>query len=150
MSSLTETILKDLKNEKNTTFNEKKEEISIIKKRTEKIKKDLDEFNGNSQKDLNKINKTKNTVSINNLEKYVVDCYNENKNTNHINKALNHKKENKSNAISNGIKKNGNVNTNGIYKNNNINHQKDLRKEESKKINNSFSESDSVSSNSSL
>ena len=42
------------------------------------------------------------------------------------------------------------MNTNGIYKNNNINHQKDLRKEESKKINNSFSESDSVSSNSSL
>ena len=197
LSSLTETILKDLKNEKNTTFNEKKEEISIIKKRTEKIKKDLDEFNGNSQKDLNKINKTKNTVSINNLsqmirnltkqqlrgiipilwdspnetndkktyefdldklsddkfrklEKYVVDCYNENKNKNHINKTLNHKKENKSNGISNGIKKNGNVNTNGIYKNNNINHQKDLRKEESKKINNSFSESDSVSSNSSL
>ena len=196
LSSLTETILKDLKNEKNSTFNEKKEEISIIKKRTEKLKKDLDEFNGNSQKDLNKINKTKNTASINNLsqmirnltkpqlrgiipilwdtnettdkktyefdldklsdekfkklEKYVVDCFNENKNMNHINKALNHKKENKSNGVTNGIKKNGNMNTNGIYKNNNINHQNSLRKEESKKVNNSFSESDSVSSNSSL
>ena len=196
LSSLTETILKDLKNEKNSTFNEKKEEISIIKKRTEKLKKDLDEFNGNSQKYLNKINKTKNTASINNLsqmirnltkpqlrgiipilwdtnettdkktyefdldklsdekfkklEKYVVDCFNENKNMNHINKALNHKKENKSNGVTNGIKKNGNMNTNGIYKNNNINHQNSLRKEESKKVNNSFSESDSVSSNSSL
>ena len=196
LSSLTETILKDLKNEKNSTFNEKKEEISIIKKRTEKLKKDLDEFNGNSQKDLNKINKTKNTASINNLsqmirnltkpqlrgiipilwdtnetndkktyefdldklsdekfkklEKYVVDCFNENKNMNHINKTLNHKKENKSNGVTNGIKKNGNMNTNGIYKNNNINHQNNIRKEESKKVNNSFSESDSVSSNSSL
>jgi hypothetical protein len=196
LSTLTETVLKELKNEKNTTFNEKKEEISIIKKRTEKLKKDLDEFNGNSQKDLTKMNKTKNTASIHNLsqmirnltkiqlkgiipilwenneatdkktyefdldklsddkfkklEKYVVDCFNENKNINHINKALNHKKENKSNGINNSNKKNGNMNTSGIYKNNNNNHQNNIRKEESKKVNNSFSDSDSVSSNSSL
>jgi hypothetical protein len=196
LSTLTETVLKELKNEKNTTFNEKKEEISIIKKRTEKLKKDLDEFNGNSQKDLTKMNKTKNTASIHNLsqmirnltkiqlkgivpilwenneandkktyefdldklsdekfkklEKYVVDCFNQNKNMNHINKALNHKKENKSNGINNSIKKNGNMNTNGISKNNNINHQNNIRKEESKKVNNSFSDSDSVSNNFSL
>ena len=67
LSSLTETILKDLKNEKNT-FNEKKEEISAIKKRAEKIRKDLDEC----QKEiLNKNIKTKNSTTINKLSQMI-------------------------------------------------------------------------------
>ena len=196
LSSLTETILKDIKNEKNT-FNEKKEEISAIKKRAEKLKKDLDEYNVNSQKEIiNKNIKTKNSATINKLsqmirtlskqqlrgiipilwntsevsdkksfefdldrlsddkfkklEIYVNNCFAQNKNSNSINKNVNNKKENKNNGITNGIKKNGNINSNGIYKNHNINHQNCLRKEENKKVNNSFSDSDSVSSNSSL
>ena len=191
MSSLTESILKDLKNEKNT-FSEKKEEITGIKKRTEKIKKELEELNGNSQKDLNnKLTKTKNITSIHKLsqmittlskqqlrgilpilltkdeinvtknfefdldklsddkfkklETYVANCINENKNTN----IINNKKE-----IRNNNKKNGNINTNnGIYKNNNNinnnNNQNSLKKED-KKAKNTFSESDSLSSESSF
>ena len=186
MSSLTETILKDLKNEKNT-FNDKKEEITSIKKRAEKIKKDLEEMNGNNQKEINNKNtKNKNITSINKLpqmiellskqqlrgilpilwtkneinnkksyefdldklsedkykklETYVVNCIYQNKNVNII---IN-KKENKNN------KKNGNLNNNGIYKNiNNNNNQNSIKKEE-KKVKNSFSESDSLSSDSSF
>ncbi len=197
LSSLTETILKDLKNEKNTTFNEKKEEISIIKKRTEKLKKDLDEFNGNTQKEIyNKNIKPKNSSEISKLsdrirtlskqqlrgiiqilwdksemtdkktfefdldklssdkfqklENYVNKCCSDNSKTNIINKNMTNKKENKSNGINNNsIKKNGNINNNGIHKNN-INHQSISKNEESKKLDNSFSNSDSMSSNSSL
>ncbi len=196
LSSLTETILKDLKNEKNT-FNEKKDEISAIKKRTEKLKKDLEEYNVNTQKEIiNKNIKVKNSTTINKLSQmirtlskqqlrgiipilcdtnevidrksfefdldklpddkfkkldiYVNNCFIQNKHSNTINKNVSNKKENKNNGITNGIKKNGNINSNGIYKNHTINHQNGLKKEENKKINNSFSESDSVSSNSSL
>ena len=187
MSSYTENILKELKNEKNN-FSEKKEEISTIKKKTEKIKRELEEINGNSQKDLNnKLTKRKNITSISKLsqmitmlskqqlrgilpilwskselmvkksyefdldklpddkfkklETYVVNCINENKNTNVINK----KKENYNN------KKNGIINTNNtMYKNNNnINNQNSIKKEE-KKAKNSFSDSESLSSESSF
>ena len=192
LSSLTENIFKELLNEKNT-FNEKKEEISLIKKRTEKLKKDLEEINGNSQKDLKNV-KAKNATSINKLsqmirilskqqlkgiipilwdknevtdknsfefdldklpddkfrklEIYVVNCFNENKSTNIINKNINMHNQNINK--NNGIKKSGNINSNGIHKNNNINHQNNLKKEENKKVNNSFSDSDSMSSNSSF
>ena len=71
MSSLTETILKDLKNEKNT-FDEKKEEITSIKKRTEKLKKDLEEYNEINQKEINNKNiKTKSITSINKLSQMI-------------------------------------------------------------------------------
>ena len=86
------------------------------------------------------------------LETYVINCINENRNTNHVNKNINshilNKKDNKNNGINNNFKKNGNINNNGIYKNN-INNQNSL-KEENKKVDNSFSDSDSMSSNSSL
>ena len=182
--------------EKNT-FNEKKEEISLIKKRTEKLKKDLEEINGNQKETSNKNIKVKNTASITKLsgmiknltkkqlkgiipilsnekteqksfefdleelpddkfkklEIYVVNCINENRNINHINKNINthilNKKDNKNNGINNGFKMNGNINNNGIYKNN-INNQNSFKKEENKKVDNSFSDSDSMSSNSSL
>ena len=194
LSSLTENVFKELLNEKNT-FNEKKEEISNIKKRTEKVKKELEEITGNSQKDLsNKNIKAKNTTAINKLsemirilnkqqlrgiipiiwdknemtnkksyefdldklpedkfkklEIYVVNCFNENKNTNIINKNISMYNQNL--KKNNGIKKNGIANNNLSNKNNNINHQNGLKKEENKKINNSFSDSDSLSSNSSL
>ena len=197
LSSFSENVFKELLAEKNT-FNEKKEEFSLIKKRTEKLRKDLEEINGNSQKEIKNV-KVKNTASINklsqmirlltkaqlrgiipilwdknektdkkiyefdldklpddkfkNLEIYVTNCFNENKNTNFNNNHLNlHnsiKKENKNNGINNSIKKNGNINSNGIYKNN-INHQNSNKKEENKKADNSFSDSDSISSNSSL
>ena len=193
LSSFTENVFKELLAEKNT-FNEKKEEISLIKKRTEKLKKDLEEINGNTQKETNNKNvKVKNTASINklsqmiklltkaqlkgiipilwdkkadqksyefdldklpddkfrNLETYVVNCFNENKNTNFVNKNLNLHNQNKKDNKTNGIKKNGIIKSNGIYKNN-INHQNSERKEENKKVDNSFSDSDSISSNSSL
>ena len=193
LSSFTENVFKELLAEKNT-FNEKKEEISLIKKRTEKLKKDLEEINGNTQKETNNKNvKVKNTASINklsqmiklltkaqlkgiipilwdkkpdqksyefdldklpddkfrNLETYVVNCFNENKNTNFVNKNLNLYNQNKKDNKTNGIKKNGIIKSNGIYKNN-INHQNSERKEENKKVDNSFSDSDSISSNSSL
>jgi len=199
LSSFTESVYKELLAEKNT-FNEKKEGFSLIKKRAEKLKKDLEEINGNTQKEIyNKNVKVKNTASIiklsqmirlltktqlkgiipilwekneksdqktyefdldklpddkfKNLETYVINCFNENKNTNFNNKNLNlhnqNKKENKNNGINNGIKKNGNIISNGIYKNN-INHQNSAKKEENKKVDNSFSDSDSMSSNSSL
>jgi hypothetical protein len=193
LSSFTENVFKELLAEKNT-FNEKKEEISLIKKRTEKLKKDLEEINGNTQKETNNKNvKVKNTASINklsqmiklltkaqlkgiipilwdkkadqksyefdldklpddkfrNLETYVVNCFNENKNTNFVNKNLNLHNQNKKDNKTNAIKKNGIIKSNGIYKNN-INHQNSERKEENKKVDNSFSDSDSISSNSSL
>ena len=193
LSSFTENVYKELLVEKNT-FNEKKEEISLIKKRAEKLKKDLEEINGNTQREINNKNvKVKNTASINklsemirlltktqlkgiipllwdkkpdqksyefdldklpddkfkNLEAYVVNCFNENKNTNFVNKNLNLHNQNKKENKTNGIKKNLNINSNGIYKNN-INHQNPVKKEENKKIDNSFSDSDSISSNSSL
>ena len=193
LSSFTENVFKELLAEKNT-FNEKKEEISLIKKRTEKLKKDLEEINGNTQKETNNKNvKVKNTASINklsqmiklltkaqlkgiipilwdkkadqksyefdldklpddkfrNLETYVVNCFNENKNTNFVNRNLNLHNQNKKDNKTNGIKKNGIIKSNGIYKNN-INHQNSERKEENKKVDNSFSDSDSISSNSSL
>ena len=193
LSSFTENVFKELLAEKNT-FNEKKEEISLIKKRTEKLKKDLEEINGNTQKETNNKNvKVKNTASINklsqmiklltkaqlkgiipilwdkkadqksyefdldklpddkfrNLETYVVNCFNENKNTNFVNKNLNLHNQNKKDNKTNGIKKNGIIKSNGIDKNN-INHQNSERKEENKKVDNSFSDSDSISSNSSL
>lgn len=190
LSTYTENVFKELINEKNT-FSEKKEELSLIKKRTDKVKKDLEEINGNPPKD-NKNIKAKNTTAINKLsqmirilnkqqlkgiipilwdknetadkktfefdldklpddkfkklEIYVLNCCNENKNTNIINKSLNMLKESKNN----GIKKNGNINSNGTNKTNNINHQNTLKKEENKKINNSYSDSDSLSSNSSF
>ena len=190
LSTYTENVFKELINEKNT-FSEKKEELSLIKKRTDKVKKDLEEINGNPPKD-NKNIKAKNTTAINKLsqmirilnkqqlkgiipilwdknetadkktfefdldklpddkfkklEIYVLNCCNENKNTNIINKSLNMLKESKNN----GIKKNGNITNNGTNKTNNINHQNNLKKEENKKINNSYSDSDSLSSNSSF
>ena len=196
MSSYTENVFKELLNEKNT-FNEKKEEISSIKKRAQKLKKDLDEFNGNTQKEIyNKNIKPKNSSEISKLsdrirtlskqqlrgiiqilwdksemtdkktfefdldklssdkfqklENYVNKCCSDNSKTNIINKNMTNKKENKSNGINNNsIKKNGNINNNGIHKNN-INHQSISKNEESKKLDNSFSNSDSMSSNSSL
>ena len=196
LSLLTENVYKELIAEKNT-FNEKKEEISLIKKRTEKLKKDLEEINGNQKETSNKNIKVKNTASITKLsgmiknltkkqlkgiipilsnekteqksfefdleelpddkfkklEIYVVNCINENRNINHINKNINthilNKKDNKNNGINNGFKMNGNINNNGIYKNN-INNQNSFKKEENKKVDNSFSDSDSMSSNSSL
>ena len=196
LSLLTENVYKELLAEKNT-FNEKKEEISLIKKRTEKLKKDLEEINGNQKETSNKNIKVKNTASITKLsgmiknltkkqlkgiipilsnekteqksfefdleelpddkfkklEIYVVNCINENRNINHINKNINthilNKKDNKNNGINNGFKMNGNINNNGIYKNN-INNQNSFKKEENKKVDNSFSDSDSMSSNSSL
>ena len=196
LSSYTENVFKELLNEKNT-FNEKKEEISSIKKRAQKLKKDLDEFNGNTQKEIyNKNIKPKNSSEISKLsdrirtlskqqlrgiiqilwdksemtdkktfefdldklssdkfqklENYVNKCCSDNSKTNIINKNMTNKKENKSNGINNNsIKKNGNINNNGIHKNN-INHQSISKNEESKKLDNSFSNSDSMSSNSSL
>jgi hypothetical protein len=196
LSSYTENVFKELLNEKNT-FNEKKEEISSIKKRAQKLKKDLDEFNGNTQKEIyNKNIKPKNSSEISKLsdrirtlskqqlrgiiqilwdksemtdkktfefdldklssdkfqklENYVNKCCSDNSKTNIINKNMINKKENKSNGINNNsIKKNGNINNNGIHKNN-INHQSISKNEESKKLDNSFSNSDSMSSNSSL
>ena len=66
MSLLSDQICKELSNE-NSNEN-KKEEISNIKKRTDKIKKDLDEIKEYNQNDThNKINKQKNMEEINHL-----------------------------------------------------------------------------------
>jgi hypothetical protein len=66
LSLLSDQICKELSNE-NVTEN-KREEISNIKKRTEKIKKDLDEIKGNNlNENNNKINRRENMEKINHL-----------------------------------------------------------------------------------
>ena len=167
LSSLTENVYKELIAEKNT-FIEKKEEISkntasinklsgMIRNLTKQQLRGIipilwDKNEKTDQKsfefDLDQLPDDK----FKKLETYVINCINENRNTNHVNKNINshilNKKDNKNNGINNNFKKNGNINNNGIYKNN-INNQNSL-KEENKKVDNSFSDSDSMSSNSSL
>ena len=147
-----EILNKNIKTKNSTTINKLSQMIRTLSKAQLKgiipILWDTNEVTDKKsfEFDLDKLPDDK----IKKLEIYVNNCCAQNKNSNSINKNINNKKENKNNGITNGIKKNGNINSNGIYKNHNINHQNGLKKEENKKVNNSFSDSDSVSSNSSL
>ncbi len=70
MSFLSDQICKELSNDNIITEN-KSEDISNIKKRTEKIKKDLDEIKGNSHTDNNTKDVVNNLNQINRLAKLI-------------------------------------------------------------------------------